>query len=187
MKLLGVRTSSWCHRVFPWYIWSERLREHHPYRLGGHAALRGRPLRRRSDPADLGTAGSGLEELRFVPGGAQRHPGHVFCFPPKSWAGQLVVSLCLLLRDGIKTFKMLTIRFWHGNEMKTLRLFMHSLNVSFATLEMRSNHGSKIKSDKLKSVASLNRWPFLTLLQNTRSLFASLCESVLFNLLWSRK
>lgn len=70
--------------MFPCFILPERLCEHHTDRLGGHPTLRGRPLRRRSDPAGLGTAGSGLEELRLVPGGAQCHSGHVLCVPPES-------------------------------------------------------------------------------------------------------
>lgn len=67
---------------------SERVREYHADRLGGDAAVRGGPLRVAADPAGVGAAGPGLEELRRRAGGAQRHPHHVLCLPAESRAGR---------------------------------------------------------------------------------------------------
>lgn len=77
-------------------LFSECICEYLTNCLGGDAALWGRSLRRRSDTADLGSVGSGLEELCLGTGGAQCHLGHVLGVPPKNRTGKTGLFGCLL-------------------------------------------------------------------------------------------
>lgn len=116
----------------------ECLREHQQDHVGGEPPGRGRPLRLHADQTDLGSAGSGLEELRRGAGRALHHPRHVLRLPPEGRTGAATGSpprvpvgsplpVAPSRRDGVAAFR--SVRFplsidllrclfwdgWHGN------------------------------------------------------------------------